>query len=84
MTDQKLEEERLQREIEAYLRVLKSRKDRDRELSEESKIPRKAVCLSNLQSPVRSHSEASKDEEKQMLDRVSSLLIRYGKEVLSS
>jgi hypothetical protein len=75
------EQERIERELLEYIKILEAKKDKDRELSEESKIPSKPVCLSSLQSPVMSHSEVSEDQ-KQLLDRVSSLIIEYGRRVL--
>jgi len=73
------------KELMEYVQVLEElRHKQELSKAEESKIPHKPICLSNLQSPIRSHSEMSKDEEKQLLDKVSGLLIMYGREVLSS
>jgi hypothetical protein len=78
-------EDRLIEELTEYYEILeKLRQDQAKELNKESEIPSKPICLSNLQSPMRSHVETSKDQEKQLLDKVSGLIIQYGKEVLSS
>jgi len=76
--------DRVIKELMEYYEILeKLRQNQAKELGKESEIP-KAVSLSSLQSPTKSYPETSKDQEKQLLDKVSGLLIRYGKEVLSS
>ena len=82
MSSNYLEEERIQKELEEYVRILeKLREDQNKELSKPK--PSRAICLSNLKSPIsKSNIELSEDNVKSMLDRVSNLIIRYGRELL--
>jgi hypothetical protein len=76
------EQEALEKELLDYIRILnKSKEKQTKELTKEPKIS-KPIALSNLRSPGNKNVELSKDDVKTMLDRISNLIIRYGKEVM--
>jgi len=77
------QQELTEKELLDYIRIIeKVREKQSAELSKVSKIP-KPVALSSLRSPIsKSNVELSEDNVKSMLDRVSNLIIRYGKEVM--
>jgi len=78
--DEEQMKEQIERELREYAKIL-AKKNKDKELSE-SEIPNKPICLSELRSPIKSHIEASEDEQHQLLDKVSGLIIEYGRRVL--
>jgi hypothetical protein len=69
-------------EIKLYLSIIEKLESElsAKELSKPK--PSKAICLSNLRSPSNKNVELSEDNVKSMLDRVSNLIIRYGREIL--
>jgi len=70
------------RELQEYLKILeKLREQQNKELSKTTKIS-KPIAFSNLRSPDNKNVELSEDNVKSMLDRISNLIIRYGREYL--
>jgi hypothetical protein len=78
------EEERVNAEIESYVKILRKLREKSNEQElKESKIPSKPICLSSLRSPISNRNlELSKDELNEKLRHCADCLIKLGREVL--
>jgi hypothetical protein len=68
-------------EIKLYLSIIE-KLESELSAKELSKPKPRVIALSSLQSPINKSNVESEDDVKSMLDRISNLIIRYGREYL--